>query len=73
MSADSSVGNSFLCLVALRSTLFDYPPAIRKVIYTTNAIESLNSVIKLSQLPCQERAICGYWLSQRSPKAASAC
>ncbi|HDO1314153.1 IS256 family transposase [Aeromonas veronii] len=25
-------------------TLFDYPPAIRKVIYTTNAIESLNSV-----------------------------
>jgi len=21
---------------------FDYPPAIRKVIYTTNAIESLN-------------------------------
>lgn len=27
-------------------TLFDYPPAIRKVIYTTNAIESLNSVIR---------------------------
>ncbi|MDR7019095.1 transposase-like protein [Aeromonas salmonicida] len=27
-------------------TLFDYPPAIRKVIYTTNAIESLNSVAK---------------------------
>ena len=26
-------------------TLFDYPPAIRKVIYTTNAIESLNSVL----------------------------
>jgi len=26
-------------------TLFDYPDEIRKVIYTTNAIESLNSVI----------------------------
>ena len=25
---------------------FDYPPEIRKVIYTTNAIESLNSVIR---------------------------
>ena len=27
-------------------TLFDYPPPIRKAIYTTNAIESLNSVIR---------------------------
>lgn len=27
-------------------TLFDYPDEIRKVIYTTNAIESLNSVIR---------------------------
>lgn len=27
-------------------TLFDYPAEIRKVIYTTNAIESLNSVIR---------------------------
>jgi transposase-like protein len=26
--------------------LFDYPPEIRKVTYTTNAIESLNSVIR---------------------------
>ena len=26
--------------------LFDYPPQIRKAIYTTNAIESLNSVIR---------------------------
>lgn len=26
-------------------TLFDYPLAIRKVIYTTNAIEPLNSVL----------------------------
>jgi len=29
-------------------TLFDYPPEIRKVIYTTNVIESLNSVIRKS-------------------------
>lgn len=28
------------------ATLFDYPPDIRKAIYTTNAIESLNSVIR---------------------------
>lgn len=27
-------------------TLFNYPPQIRKAIYTTNAIESLNSVIR---------------------------
>jgi len=27
-------------------TLFEYPPEIRKVIYTTNAVESLNSVIR---------------------------
>lgn len=27
-------------------TLFDYPPEIRKAIYTTNAVESLNSVIR---------------------------
>ena len=29
-------------------TFFSYPPDIRKVIYTTNAIESLNSVIRKS-------------------------
>lgn len=28
------------------ATLFAYPEAIRKAIYTTNAIESLNSVIR---------------------------
>lgn len=28
------------------NTLFDYPEDIRKVIYTTNAIESLNSVVR---------------------------
>jgi putative transposase len=27
-------------------TMFDYPPSIRKAIYTTNAIESVNSVIR---------------------------
>ena len=27
-------------------TLFEFPPAIRKAIYTTNAIESVNSVIR---------------------------
>ena len=27
-------------------TLFEYPPEIRKAIFTTNAIESLNSVIR---------------------------
>jgi len=29
-------------------TIFDYPEEIRKIIYTTNAIESLNSVIRKS-------------------------
>jgi len=29
-------------------TFFEYPADIRKVIYTTNAIESLNSVIRKS-------------------------
>ena len=28
------------------NTIFDYPKDIRKAIYTTNAIESLNSVIR---------------------------
>ncbi len=28
------------------STFFDYPPQIRKVIYTTNAIESLNASLR---------------------------
>ena len=30
------------------ATIFAYPEAIRRVIYTTNAIESLNSVIRKS-------------------------
>ncbi|WP_412164012.1 transposase [Glaesserella parasuis] len=28
------------------ATFFDYPADIRKAIYTTNAVESLNSVIR---------------------------
>jgi len=31
-------------------TIFDYPPEIRKIIYTTNAIESLNNMIRSSYL-----------------------
>jgi putative transposase len=43
-------------------TLFDFPPPIRKVIYTTNAIESVNSVIRKftrnrKQYPNAESAI----------------
>jgi len=43
-------------------TLFDYPPAIRKAIYTTNAIESVNSVIRKytrnrKQYPNEESAL----------------
>lgn len=41
-------------------TLFDYPQDIRKVIYTTNAIESLNSVIRKSvktRQACDEAAL----------------
>jgi len=36
------------------TVFFDYPPAIRRAIYTTNAIESLNSMLKffvLADLP----------------------
>lgn len=32
------------------NTLFSYPPDIRKAIYTTNAIESLNCVIRAAIL-----------------------
>lgn len=36
-----------LCIVhMIRNTLFNYPEDIRKAIYTTNTIESLNSVIR---------------------------
>lgn len=38
----------------MRTTpLFDYPPEIRKVIYTTNAIESLNmNLRKITKTRC---------------------
>ena len=44
------------------SALFDFPPAIRKAIYTTNVIESVNSVIRKftrnrKQYPSAESAL----------------
>lgn len=30
--------------------VFEYPPAIREVVYTTNAIESLNSIIRKASI-----------------------
>jgi putative transposase len=49
-------------------TLFDFPPAIRKAIYTTNAIESVNSVIRKftrnrKQYPNAESALKMVWLA----------
>jgi len=49
-------------------TLFEFPPAIRKAIYTTNAIESVNSVIRKftrnrKQYPNGENAIKMVWLA----------
>lgn len=41
-----SIGKSGHSHWAQLITLYDYPDEIRKVIYTTNAIESLNSVIR---------------------------
>jgi putative transposase len=51
-------------------TLFDFPPAIRKAIYTTNAIESVNSVIRKftrnrKQYPNAESALKMVWLAIR--------
>lgn len=42
----ASIGKSWRQHWGSLITLFDYPPEIRKIIYTTNAIESLNSVIR---------------------------
>lgn len=36
------------------NTFFNYPPDIRKAIYTTNAIESLNSVIRAAVFPTDD-------------------
>lgn len=49
------------------NTFFGYPPDIRKVIYTTNAIESLNSVIrhaikKRKVFPTDDSVKKGVWL-----------
>jgi putative transposase len=50
------------------SAMFDFPPAIRKAIYTTNAIESVNSVIRKftrnrKQYPSAESAVKLIWLA----------
>lgn len=52
-------------------TLFDYPDEIRKVIYTTNAIESLNSVIRKAIknrkiFPHDNSALKVTWLAMQS-------
>ena len=57
-------------------TLFEFPPAIRKAIYTTNAIESLNSVIRKftrnrKQYPNAESALKLLYLAIR--EAAKKC
>jgi putative transposase len=51
-------------------TLFDFPPPIRKAIYTTNAIESVNSVIrKFSRIrkiyPSEESALKNVYMAIR--------
>jgi transposase-like protein len=48
--------------------MFDFPPAIRKAIYTTNAIESVNSVIRKftrnrKQYPSADSAVKLIWLA----------
>jgi transposase-like protein len=48
--------------------MFDFPPAIRKAIYTTNAIESVNSVIRKftrnrKQYPSADSAVKLVWLA----------
>jgi putative transposase len=55
-------------------TLFDYPPAIRKAIYTTNAIESVNSVIRKFTrnrkiYPSEESALKNVYMAIREASA----
>jgi putative transposase len=55
-------------------TLFDYPPAIRKAIYTTNAIESVNSVIRKFTrnrkiYPSEESALRNVYMAIREASA----
>ncbi|MCW9716628.1 IS256 family transposase [Avibacterium sp. 21-594] len=52
------------------ATFFDYPSAIRKAIYTTNAVESLNSVIrrvikKRNVFPTDESVFKVIWLAMK--------
>jgi len=55
-------------------TLFNFPPAIRKAIYTTNAIESVNSVIRKFTrnrkiYPSEESALKNVYLAIREASA----
>jgi putative transposase len=55
-------------------TLFDYPPAIRRAIYTTNAIESVNSVIRKFTrnrkiYPSEESALKNVYMAIREASA----
>jgi putative transposase len=55
-------------------TLFDFPPAIRRAIYTTNAIESLNSVIRKFTrnrkiYPSEESALKNVYMAIREASA----
>jgi len=55
-------------------TLFEYPPEIRRVIYTTNAIESLNSVIRKATrqrkiFPSDESALKVVYLAMQAASA----
>lgn len=57
------------------ATFFVYPEAIRKVIYTTNAIESLNSVIrhaikKRKVFPTDESVKKAVWLAIQIARAS---
>ena len=52
-------------------TLFDFPPPIRKAIYTTNAIESVNSVIRkftrnLKTYPSEDSALKNVYMAIRA-------
>jgi putative transposase len=55
-------------------TLFNFPPAIRKAIYTTNAIESVNSVIRKftrnrKMYPSEESALKNVYMAIREASA----
>lgn len=55
-------------------TLFNFPPAIRKAIYTTNVIESVNSVIRKFTrnrkiYPCEESALKNVYMAIREASA----